>query len=170
MELPAAFAALLGDPGLAADLGRAVQEQEAQLDRERRGAVYRRVLRPAGLGADFEGVRFESLWLLTHRGLRRGGFRSHPAGDLVLVGWRGDGLVLLRPAGVRHSVPLAPWNAPQDTGGARSVRVQAGVPYDTLADAEPWHLLAFHARPATGLVRIQETPDGWVEFAEEEPS
>ena len=88
----------------------------------------------------------------------------------MLASWRGEGLVLVRPPGERRSVPLVAWDAPPEVSGARFLVVQPGVPYDTLADAQPWHLLAFHSRPALGLVRVQETPAGWAEFPEEEPS
>ena len=107
-----------------------------------------------------------SLWLVSHRALRRAGFRQHPDSLAVLLAWRGAGLVLLRPPGERRSLALVPWSQPVGDG-VHHVVVPAGTPYDTLADASAWHLLAFQTSAASQLERLEPADDGWVRFPEE---
>jgi len=122
-------------------------------------------------GFDLEagGMSWRSLWLITHRPLRRAGVRRHPASAVVLAAWRGHGLVLLRGPEARRSVELAPLDA---TGDAivRFVSLAPGTYFDTLADDTPWHVLAFHSQPAPQLVREDETQEGWSEKPEEADS
>ena len=115
------------------------------------------------------GTTWRSLWLLTHRPLRRAGVRRHPASTAVLLAWRGQGLVLLRGPDARRSVELVALDTADDTA-VRFVHLAAGTYFDTLADETPWHVLAFHSAPAAQLVREDETPEGWMEKLEEADS
>lgn len=129
----------------------------------RRGVLRSGFELPAG------GTVWRSLWLLTHRPLRRGGVRRHPASAAVLVAWRGLGLVLLRGPQERRSVELAPPGSGPDAG-AWYVHLPPGTYYDTLADATPWQILAFHSEAATHLMREEETQEGWTPKPEEADS
>lgn len=115
------------------------------------------------------GTVWRSLWLLTHRPLRRGGVRRHPASAAVLVAWRGSGLVLLRGPHERRSVELAPAGAVPENA-AWCVHLPPGTYFDTLADETPWHILAFHSEAATNLLREEETQEGWIAKPEEADS
>lgn len=167
------LARCLEDPGWRAAIDDAAAALETELQRDLQRAARRRLLRD-DLDLTWDSVPLRSLWLVTHRGLRRAGFRRHDASTAVLVTWRGAGLVLARPPGRRQSHTLAPWNAPPSADGERAVLVPAGTPYDTLADATTWHVLVAHSHPAVGLVRRQlvqrDNEESWFELPEEEPS
>jgi hypothetical protein len=155
------------------DIEAAAAAHEAALGADPRPAALRHLIQSdVAIGWQTETLR--SLWLVSHRGLRRAGVRAHPESLAVLVGWRGEGLVLLRAAGARRSVTLVPWRAVAGTEDARHVIVPAGTPYDTLADAGTWHMLAFHSHPGAGLARRQLAAgldgESWIEQREEEPS
>ena len=115
------------------------------------------------------GTVWRSLWLLTHRPLRRGGVRRHPASAVVRLAWRGQGLVLLRGPQERRSVELAPAGALPETA-AWYVHLPPGTHFDTLADETPWQILAFHSEAATNLMREDETQEGWTPKPEEADS
>lgn len=115
------------------------------------------------------GTVWRSLWLLTHRPLRRGGVRRHPASAAVLVAWRGRGLVLLRGPQERRSLELAPAGTVPDAA-AWCVHLPPGTYFDTLADETPWQILAFHSQAATNLMREEETQEGWTPKPEEADS
>jgi hypothetical protein len=163
----------LDDATLRAEIENAARELEIALQTDVRIGARRRLLRD-DLNLEWESVPLRSLWLVSHRGLRRAGFRAHPESTAVLVAWRGEGLVLLRPPGERSSRSLVPWDTPPREANVRSVVVPAGTPYDTLADAAPWHVIAAHSHRGAGLVRRQlvrgEDAEQWIEMAEEESS
>jgi len=171
--MEAELARCFEDAGLRAAIDDAAAALEAGMRADVQPSAWRRLVRD-DLDLVWGTVRLRSLWLVTHRGLRRAGFRKHEDSSALLVAWRGDGLVLVRPPGVRRSHELVPWNALPDKTGARAVLVPAGTPYDTLADIQTWHLLAAHSHPAAGLARRQlvqrDDEEDWIELPEEEPS
>jgi hypothetical protein len=169
MDVADTLRALVADPELHARIDSAQRAHRAAFRHEMRFGA-RRALVQDGLDCDVAGTRIRSLWLLSQRGLRRGGVRRHPESSVVLVATYGTGLVLLRAEGARRSMTLVPLDAASHTEGERWVVVEAGMPYDTLADETSWHVLALHSHPATGLRRQDETPDGWVEKLEEADS
>lgn len=129
----------------------------------RRGVVSGALELPAA------GTVWRSLWLLTHRPLRRAGIRRHAASAVVLVAWRGQGLVLLRGPHERRSVELAPVATATETA-VPCVYLAPGTHFDTLADETPWHVLVFHSEPAANLMREEETQEGWIAKLEEADS
>jgi hypothetical protein len=149
-----------------ADVYAAIEDARTARESDRRPGAAQRTLVQDGLVLDAGGTQWRSLWLLSHRALRRAGLRRH-ASDAVVAGWRGTGLLLLRAPGNRRSIALAPL---EPDGDDEWVRVPAETPFDTLADERPWHVLMFHAHPASSLVRWQETLEGWVEKPEEADS
>jgi hypothetical protein len=129
----------------------------------------RRAVVRTGFDVEAGGTSWRSLWLITHRPLRRAGVRRHPASAIVLAAWRGHGLVLLRGPKERRSVDLAPLDTTGDVA-VRFVSLAPGTYFDTLADDTPWHVLAFHSQPALHLAREDETQEGWNEKPEEADS
>jgi len=162
MEDDAALRAALDAPDLRARIDALCGEHDAALRREARLGARRVVVRD-GLELSARGVTWRSLWLLSHRALRRAGLRRHPASDALIAAWRGKGLVLLRAPGQRRSVEL-------DAGDSMFVHVPADTPYDTLADETAWHVIVFHSHAAAALGRSDETPDGWIDKPEEADS
>lgn len=130
-------------------------------------------LRRAVVQSGFElaagGTVWRSLWLLSHRPLRRGGVRRHAASAAVLVAWRGHGLVLVRGPQERYSVELAPAGTGPESA-VWCVHLAPGTHFDTLADETPWHVLAFHSEAAANLLREDETQEGWTPKPEEADS
>jgi hypothetical protein len=153
-------------PARAARLEAAARAHEAELGQQLRLGVRRRLLSD-DLEIVWGGERLGSLWLVSHQALRRAGFRQHPEARAVVLAWQGRGLVLLRPEGERRSLTLRPASAPADAGSTDHVVVPAGTPYDTLADASPWHLLVFHSCRAAQLRTLEPTESGWTELSEE---
>lgn len=142
-----------------------VQSHRAAFTADRRRGVARSVLAD-GLELAWGNLHLSSLWLLSQCGLRRAGLRRHDHSDAVLLGWRGNGLVLLRPAGERRSLELVAHDRPPNEAGERCVVVGRETLYDTLADAAPWHLLVFHSHAARGLKRSEPNENGWTEIEE----
>jgi hypothetical protein len=162
MEDDAALRTALEAPDLRARIDALCREHEAALQREARLGARRAVVRD-GLVLAARGGTWRSLWLLSHRALRRAGLRRHSASEALLAAWRGKGLVLLRAPGQRRSVEL-------DAGDSVLVHVPADTPYDTLADETTWHLIVFHSHAAAALARSDATPDGWIDKPEEADS
>jgi hypothetical protein len=156
---------LVRSPTLGSEIDARARAHEIALAADPRAAVRRAMLRD-GFDCTWMGEHLRSLWLVSHRALRRAGFRRHPDSFALLLAWRGAGLVLVRPGSERRSIALAPIDAVQATP-ARFAAVPADVPYDTLADSMPWHVLAFHSHRAAGLVRLAATQEGWIEVPEE---
>ncbi len=169
MDVVNALQSLVAEPELHARIDSAQRLHRAAFRQEMRLGA-RRALVQDQLNVEVAGTRIRSLWLVSHRGLRRGGVRRHPESTVVLVAWRGTGLVLLRGDGARRSVTLVPPAADHGAEGERWVVVEAGTPFDTLADETSWDVLAFHSHAALGIRRQDETPDGWVDKIEEADS
>jgi hypothetical protein len=163
----------LQEDGVQRDLEDALRALLEELRAAPEKAAVRRLVR-SDLDVEAEGTTFRSLWLLVHRGLRRAGLRAHPESGALLVAWRGEGIVQLRPPGGRRSVTLATRAASADDPVAPHVLVPAGTPYDTLADAGRWDVVAFHTHPGPGLRRQQWKTgldgESCVEEPEEDPS
>ena len=121
----------------------------------------RRSMVADGWSLDWKGDVLRSLWLVSHRGLRRDGIRKHPTHRVVLLGWRGLGLVQQRAPGARRTFSLVPFQSVPDAESVHWVDIAAGAPYDTMADAATWHVLAAHAHPSADLVREVPAEDGW---------
>lgn len=153
-------------PDVAHRLAGAVQAHQARLGHDARCGVLRSLLAD-GMDLAWGDLRLRSLWLVSQRALRRAGFAKHPDDTTVVLGLRGDGLVLVRADRERRSLALAPWDGPLADGAVRHVVVPPGALYDTLADAAPWHLLVFHSRPAAQLRRLVPTESGWADLPEE---
>jgi len=125
-----------------------------------------------GLDWPADDGRWRSLWLVSHRALRRGGVRRHP-GAALLVAWRGRGMIQLRGPGARRSFEPAPFAGTPVAAGSMdgsAVPVPAGTAYDTLADETAWHVLVLHTELAPALRREDETPEGWIAKPEEADS
>jgi hypothetical protein len=163
----------LRDPAHRAAIAAAAEAGERRLAADARPAAVRHVLAD-DVELDVDGLLVRSVWLVSHRGLRRAGLRAHPASAATLVAWRGEGLVLLRGAGARRSVALGPWDAAPAAADLPHVLVPEATPFDTLAESSAWHLLAFHSHRAAGLERHQlerrDDTEIWVDHPEEDPS
>jgi len=121
----------------------------------------RRSMVADGWSLAWKGDVLRSLWLVSHRGLRRDGIRKHPTHRVVLLGWRGIGLVQLRAPGARRTFNLVPFESDVNSESLHWVEIAADAPYDTMADAATWHVLAAHAHPAADLVREVPAENGW---------
>ncbi len=121
----------------------------------------RRAMVADGWSLDWKGDVLRSLWLVSHRGLRRDGIRKHPTHRVVLLGWHGLGLVQLRAPGARRTYNLMPFETELNSESVHWVEVEVDVPYDTMADAATWHVLAAHAHPGADLVREVPAENGW---------
>src|SRR5262245_14391338 len=106
MDAGLPITACLEDANVGRDIEAATQALLGKLRSDAAPAALRRLIRD-DLGIEWDGVRLRSLWLVTHRGLRRAGVREHPASLAVLVGWRGAGLAQVRAPGARRTVSLA---------------------------------------------------------------